>query len=292
MPLSRIELAPEHGDQTLTEVNFVAYGAAANAGGAVLAEGLDFAEGREVVTSNLVRAAKEAGEGGAVCVLAAPSEFTIGYAANMTAYIDRSLKLVSGEPMRYAQARGLLAFYIEQAAASSAGQAELRATARAGLEFRIASRYVLGSFLANANLRSVLKWIEVAATGFEPLDRERVESALSQMFECREPAQAVVVPTMVRDMVNGTVEAVVLSMLRDMRWEGLALLGYRFRAGRDDVPAPQVAGEADFRRRIDEYSRRLASTGLFEGELAWLKAYAATQLHLMRVELDGAGLEA
>jgi hypothetical protein len=102
----------------------------------------------------------------------------------------------------------------------------------------------------------------------------------------------VLVPTVMRDVLIGTIESLVMSKLRMMRWQGLAMLGYSFFEVRQPVQVTAVRDAVEQRRQIDELGRRLASSGLFSAELAWLKVYANHELDLMRMELDAAELEA
>ena len=175
--------------------------------------------------------------------------------------------------------------------------ARKRIEAAAGLgisdqpSFQIGEHNVLGSFKPTPVFQNIIASIEVSAKAFEAIDSVSLESSLIELFDCREAAQAVLVPIMARDMVVGTVESVMMSRMRMMRWQGLGLLGYRFREGTADVAVSWVKDIAEQRQRIEEYDRKLASSMIFNGELAWLKTYALSQLQLMRVELDGAELE-
>ena len=98
--------------------------------------------------------------------------------------------------------------------------------------------------------------------------------------------------TAVRDIIVGTVESTVISRLRMMRWQGLSLLGFRFLEGKQEISIAPVRDMIEQRRRMDEMGRLLASSSLFAAELSWLKVLVAHELELMRVELDGAELEA
>ncbi len=311
MTQTRLELLSAHGDQTLPEVRFVAHGSSRQAGAEILEHGLSFIEARATVSTSLIQAMGYAtdpikrgysqseisttDDPGLITVVAVPAEFHLGYATFTTAYIDRSLKLVTGAPLRYAGARKQLALFSSEDTEAARVRVEgevLNGFALADHpSFLVDPRFVVGSFHTGSNLASVLTNLEVSAKSFEPIDFVRLERSLQLQFAVREPAQAVLVPTLIRDMIVGTIESVIMSRLRMMRWQGLALLGYRFHEGRDEVTIGGVADLAGQNRRIDEYERQLASSKLFDGELAWLKTYGTRQLALMRVELEAAELE-
>jgi hypothetical protein len=281
-------------------------------GQAILKNGMKFIEGRATVSTNLAQAygyatdpikrgysTSEVSVGadpGLITAIAVPSEFHLGYATFTTAYIDRSVRLVLGAPLRYAGARKQLAFYLSVDTEASRLKIENEILCGKPLvshpSFILDAHNIIGSFKPSSGLQNVITALEVSSKAFETVDFDSLERSLQSLFDVREPAQEVLVPTMVRDLILGTVESVILSRLRTMRWQGLALLGYTFREGHDDVAVTRVQDVAEQHRRIDEYGRMLASSTLFNGELAWLKVYAGHQLGLMRVELDGAELEA
>jgi len=309
MAISRLELVSAHGDQSLSQVRFVLYGAGQQAINEAMRQGLSFVEGRAVVSTNLMHAYAQAtgpansyhpevtsGETGAIMVIAMPRDFHVGYATFTTAYVDRAMKMVLGAPLRFASGRKQLAFYMDEDV--EAVRKRIESEAMGGFPvanhptFRVEPRYVIGTFRPSPSLKAVITQLEVSAKAFEAIDFDAMESALSSLFAVREAAEAVLVPTMARDVVVGTVESVILTHIRLLRWQGLALLGYRFREGREDVVVAPPSDVAEQRRKIDECGRLIASSGIFNGELAWLKVYVANQLGLMKVELDGAELEA
>jgi predicted GTPase len=200
-----------------------------------------------------------------------------------------------GAPLRYASARKQLALYLDDDVEVARARVEAQILAGSPIHqhpsIRLDSEHLIGAFTSSTGLKSIVTHLEVSARAFDAIDFASIEASLRQMFQTREPAQAVLVPTMVRDVVVGTVESVILNRLRVMRWQGLALLGYRFREGREDVVVTRVTDTQEQRRRMEEYGRQMASSSIFGGELAWLKVYAGHQLELMRVELDGAELE-
>jgi len=312
MTLSRLELLSSHGDQTLAQVRFAVHGSSEAAGVEIVHRGLSFIEGRATLSTSLIQALGYAtdpvkrgystsevsvdDDPGLITVIAIPAEFHLGYATFTTAYVDRSLKMVMGAPLRYAGARKQLALYRSEDTEAARARVEMDVLNGSPLtdhpSFELDPRFVMGTMHPDNNLSTILTHLEVAAKGFEPVNFAAMERSLQGLFTVREPAQAVLVPTIIRDLIVGTIESVIMSRLRMMRWQGLALIGYSFREGKGDVEISKPQDATEQRRRMDEYGRQLASSSLFDGELAWLKTYGLRQLELMRVELDGAELEA
>ncbi len=312
MSQGRLELISGHGDQTLARVRFVAHGSSRQEGIEIQRHGLSFIEARATVSTSLIQALGYAidphkrgystsqvsisDDPGLITIIAIPANFHLGYATFTTAYIDRSLKLVTGAPLRYAGARKQLALYRSED--TEVARVRIEGEVLNGFplvdhpSFELDPRFVTGSFIPSSDLGMILANLEVSAKAFELVDFAELERLLQGLFSVREPAEAVLAPTLVRDMIVGTIESVIMSRLRMMRWQGLALLGYRFREGKDEVAMAGPAGMGEQRRRMDEYGRLLASSKLFDGELAWLKAYGTRQLELMRLELEAAELGA
>jgi hypothetical protein len=312
MPQSRLELVSSHGDQTLSQVRFVAHGSSLAEGIEIQRHGLSFIEARATVSTSLIQALGYAtdpvrrgysssdvpttDDPGMITIVAIPADFHLGYATFTNAYIDRALKQVQGAPLRYAGARKQLAFY--RAVDTEPARVKVEGEVLSGSplvdhpSFKVEPRYIVGGFDPDINLKNLLTNLEVSAKSFELVDFASLERSLQLLFVVREPAQAVLVPTLVRDMILGTIEAVIMSRLRMIRWQGLTLLGYRFYEGGEEVTMAGVADIAEQHRRMDECERQLASSKLFDGELAWLKTYGTRALAVMRVELEAAELEA
>jgi hypothetical protein len=300
MSLPNIELTAAHGDETIGAVRFVVHGATMARSAEIARDGLSVVEGQAIVSTNLLQAYAHAtqnpDEPGLINVIAVPNGMYLGYAAFSTAYISRSTKTVIGAPLRFAAARKQLAFYLDPN--TEAARARVEAKVLGGSPFTdhpsypIEMRNVLGSFAPTQPMLNTITALDVSAKAFEPYDSAALEGALIELFDCREAAQAVLVPTMVHDLVVTVVESVILSRLRIMRWQGLALLGYKFQEASKDVAVTRVENIAQQRRLMSEYRTILATSSIFNGELAWLKVYINHQLELMRVELDGAELAA
>jgi hypothetical protein len=311
MALSRLELVSSHGDQTLANIRFAVHGSSnAMDAQSIFAGGLRFIEGRPTVSTNIVHAqdwtvnldkqAQSLGTGsvpgseGSVIVCAVPSNFHLGYGVFTTAYVDRALKHVSGAPLRYAASRKQLAFYLE--ADIEAARVHIEAEIANGFpieqrpQFILEPKFVVGGFNGPA-FAQLVRQLDVTVRSFEPVDYSRSEEAFRDLFQPTIPANMVLAPTVMRDILIGTVESIVMSRLRMMRWQGLVLLGYSFSEGRQPIQIEPVKDMAEHRARMDDLGRRLASSALFSAELAWLKTYGTHELELMRVELEAAELE-
>jgi hypothetical protein len=291
MPMSRLELVSAHGDQTLANIRFVIYRPAAVADTPrVFTEGVTFVEGRPVVSTTIVRPQNAAGE---VIICAVPANFHLGYGVFTTAYIDRVLKKVTGAPMHYAAGRNQLALYMEPDAEAARVHIESEIANGFAMEqrphFILEPKFLIGRF-SGPGFEQITRNIEVSVESFEPVDYSSTEEALRELFQPSIPANMVLAPTAMRDVLIGTVESLVMTRLRLMRWRGLAMLGYSFSEGRQPVTVEPVRDATEQRRLIDEVGRRLASSALFSAELAWLKVYATHLLDLMRVELEAAEL--
>lgn len=307
-----IVLEADRGDETLGRVRFVAHGTTNGSdAGAIVTNGMQYIVGRPVFSTNLVHAndwtrnpAKQiqsAGNGpdgslGSVVILALHEQVHLGYGVHTTAVIHRSSKLVDGAPLKYAGARKQLALYHD--ADTVAARASLEQEIRRGYtlemrpRFRLDPSAAVGYFPGGDQLTAILAALDTTIRALEPVDFDRFGTALAQVFVTRTPATAVLVPVVCRDLLIGTTESIVMSRLRMMRWQGLAMLGYRFLSGGKEETVAAVKSAQEQRARIDDYNRKLASSALFTAELAWLKVFALRQLELMRVELEAAALEA
>jgi hypothetical protein len=291
MPISRLELRSAYGDQTLANIRFVIYHPATAAEAeSAYTSGMVFVEGRPVVSTNMVRPQGVSGE---AVICAVPSNFFLGYGVLTSAYIDRVMHKVSGSPQLYAAGRSQLAFYTQP----DTEAARLHIEAEIANGFALAQRpqfilepmFLVGQFSGPAFDR-ITRNLEVSVESFEPVDYAATEEALRELFQPSIPANMVLAPTVMRDVLTGTIESIVITKLRMMRWQGLAMLGYSFAEGHHPLSVQPVRDVAAQQEVIDEVGRRLASSALFSGELTWLKTYATHELNLMRVELESAEL--
>ena len=312
MPISRLELISSYGDQTLNRVRFVVHGSSnATESVSILDEGLRFVEGRPTLSTNIVHAhdwtvnpQKQAqshgmgevlGEPGDVMVCAVPPNLHLGYGIFTTAYVDRMLKRVSGAPLRYAAGRKQLSFY--KTADTEASRVHVESEVANGYlidqmpQLLLEPKYVIGRFAPSPVFDSVVTQLDVAVRSMQPLEYERLETSLHELFRPTIAANAAYAASAIHDIIIGTVESVVISRLRMMRWQGLALLGFTFFEGKQPVKIAPVKDLTEQQRRMDELGRTLASSALFTAELGWLKDYVAHELELMRLELEAAELE-
>lgn len=310
MPLSRLELVSSYGDQTISRVRFVVHGTSSPTETLSITDaGLPVAAGRPEVSTNLLHArdwttfhgsagvpgSVDASSRGTVIACAVPPSFYIGYGIFTTAYIDRSLKHVSGAPLRYAAARKQLALYVSHDTEAARQHVEAEIANGFPLEqhdqYMVDRKYLVGSFIGGPVYDSVVNELDAAVRSLQPVAFDRMESALAGDFRPSTAEDAVIIPTLIRDLLIGTIESMMLSRLRMMRWQGLSLLGYTFSEGNQVVQIPAVSSSAEQRKRMDGLGRQLASSALFSAELAWLKSYGEHELELMRVELEGAELD-
>jgi hypothetical protein len=303
MPLSRLELVSSYGDQSIGRARYVLYSAThATDAITVLESGLAFVEGKPIVSTNFVFAhdlvkqvqVTGVGEPGSVMVTAVPPNYHVGYGIFTSAYIDMQLKRVSGSPIRYAAGRKQLSLYAHENTEESRVHVEAEVANGYSLDQRphylLEPKYVIGVFYPNEAFDTLISELDVSARSLEAIRFERLEASFREVLRAPIPANAALVPSALHELVLGTIESALMSRLRMMRWQGLALLGYRFMEGERETKMPPVKDIAEQRREMDDVGRLLASSSLFNAELGWLKTYAARELDKMRVELDGAEL--
>jgi len=312
MAIPRLELISSHGDQALSRVRFVLHGSSsATEAVSISDEGLRFVEGRPMLSTNIIHAhdwtmspqkqvqslstGPVMGEPGDVVVCAVPADLHLGYGIFTTAYVDRALKRVSGAPLRYAGGRKQLAFY--KTADTEVARVRVEAEVANGYQIGqmpqqlLETKYVIGRINPSPVFDSVVTQLDVAVRSMQPLEYARLEASLEELLRPTLPTNSAYMQIVIHDIIIGTVESVVISQLRIMRWQGLALLGFSFYEGKQAVKITPVKDMAEQRRRMDDLGRKLASSNLFTGDLEWLKSYVAHQLELMRMELEGAELE-
>ncbi len=215
---SRLELASAHGDQTIGDVKFVLVGTTVEQAQVLSERGLDFVEGRQVASTDFVFAGQQSGQpadAGVVAVVAVPSDCYVGHAVFTTAYVVRATKLVMGAPIAYAAARQHLAIYMDRDTERVRQHVEAQVASGVALGLqptvRVDPRYLMGAFRPKLGLANLAQGLQVSAQAFEAIDYDRLEAGLAQLFVCREPAQAVLVPSMIHGLVVAMVEAAVMS---------------------------------------------------------------------------------
>jgi hypothetical protein len=259
-------------------------------------QGLKYVEGKPTLLTDLTGVSdewSEAEHGGKIFVLGVPSDLYLGYGVFTTAYIDRSLKHVVGRPLEYADARQHLAFYTEKDTGAARERVESEIAEGYELEqrptFMLDPHNVVGFFNPTPAFRSLVGRIQVALDAFQPVEFDLLEAALSELFRPSEPSAAVLTNTIVGELLVSTIEARVMRRLRMMRWHGLKLLGYEIFDGDKVIKiTPDAKTVAEHLEHIQAMEASLQNPALFTGQLAWLKQYVATELRILRVELDEA----
>jgi hypothetical protein len=311
MPLSRLEVLSARDDQTITRYKWIVHGTS-NATDAlsILDGGLTYVEGRPIFSTNLVSAYDWAanparhrqtlgigsvGEPGSVIICAVPERSYLGQGIFTSAYVDRAARQVTGAPLRYASARKELALYSLRD--TEAARVRVEAEVANGFPLAQQPRHliqredIMGSFASDPAVAALMKQLNVAVLGLQSIDFASFAGALMNVFR---PATRFGLDNAERvlgQLLEGTAESIMMSRLRMMRWQGLALLGYRFSEGQQLVEIGVRGGIRDHLARIDEFGRGLASSTLFSGELGWLKLYASRKLELMKIEAEGLGDE-
>src|SRR6266550_3466486 len=129
MASDRLEVVSATGDETIGRYKWVVHGASnATEALSILDGGLSFVEGRPTFSTNLVHAhdwtvnpekqrqslgtGTALGQPGRIIFLALPPNSHLGHGTFTSAFIDRSLKHVGGQTLRYASARKQLALYM------------------------------------------------------------------------------------------------------------------------------------------------------------------------------------
>jgi hypothetical protein len=308
MPLSRLELVAQHGDQTLSRVRFFLYPArSATDAYAIQDTGLQFTEGKPFASTNIIygheavlrgSASRDAdtmlGEEGGLFILSLPPNLHLGYGIFTSAYIDRKQKQVSGSPIKYAAARDQLSLYVSPEAEAERVHIEAEVANGYGLDQRpvymLESKYIVGKFLFSDGFDQLIRQLGVKIGGFEGLDYDVLERSFLDVMRASANSNPGVAEAALRDLVTGTVESMIIARLRMMRWHNLVLLGYKFYEGDRQIQIPGVTNMADQRRKMDDVGRLLASSMLFNAELEWLKLFVAKELEIMRIELEGSEL--
>ncbi len=298
MNLSRLKLVSGHGDQTLSAVRFVVPGAGsgdtAMGTADLLQSGLRFAEGRPAVSTNLWQSINGAARAEELFVVGVPSQFHLGYGVFTTAYVDRVLHRVVGAPMEYAEGRQQLALYMDREVEPARERIEAEVAEGYAMDqrptFVVEPVNVVGFFRVAPGFRSGLARLKVLADSLQPVDMGLMTDTLGEYFRPAEPAAEVLKSSVAGDLIVGTLESLVISRLRMMRWQGLGALGYTFYDGEVAIETPKSEGGLDgHREQVAQLQKAVESSTFFTGRLAWLHAYVLTAAQIMHVELDEGG---
>ena len=275
----QLELTSSRGDDTFASLQYVVCGLASSAQAqAALASGISAPEGAPSVTTNLVHAMQQAGgQTGCLVVLRRPAQPTLGYASDTGAIIDRQAKTISGYPLAYAAGRSDLGWYTDS-----------KLDASHHLSLVVPAGYIAATIEITPGLSSVLDRLEVAANALSSFDLSFVETALGETITLAPDFTQGSVEQVVHGLSIATAEALVLSRLRQMRWEGLALLGYTFTDGGQPATIKAPASIEAHKANIDHLEAQLKGQSLLTAELSWLKPHVVTAIAMMRSELADA----
>lgn len=279
----KLELISSRGDDTFAALPYVVFGVSSPAAAeAVLASGISTQEGTALVTTNLVHAMQQAGGAtGRIIVLRRPAQPTLGYAIDTTAIIDRQAKTISGHPSAYAAGRNDLGWYTDS-----------KLDAAHHLNLIVPADYIAATLEISPGLSSVLDRLEVAANALSEFDMSFVETAITEALTLA-PSFTQSSPIQVaHSLAIASAEALVMSRLREVRWEGLVLLGYSITDGGQPVKIMTPTTIEAQKQTIDFLEVQLNGESLLTAELSWLKPHVATAIAMMRTELNDALPEA
>jgi len=278
----QLELISSHGDDTFAALPYVICGVSSpEAAQSALASGISTQEGSALVTTNLVHALQQAGgESGRIIVLRRPAQPTLGYATDTTAIIDRQAKTVSGHPLAYAAGRNALGWFTDS---------KLEAH---HLSLIVPAGYIAATIEITSGLSSILDKLEVAANALNAFDLTVVDEVLSEAMTIAPGFTQGSVTQIAHSLTIASVEALVMSRLRELRWEGLTLLGYSFTEGDQPAEIKTPANLKTHQQNLDMLEAQLKGESLLIAELSWLKPHVATAIAMMRSELADALPEA
>jgi hypothetical protein len=279
----RLELVSSHGDDTFAALIYTVCGLASEGeAGAIIERGLAVAEGKTSVSGGLIQALTAAGATGRLVILRRPAQPYLGYATATSAIIDRTAHTVSGNPLAYAAGRNELAWYSESDTESVRRRLETNPTTHSLI---VPGGYVVGWLEITTGLVSALNKLEVAAATLGAIDLNFAELAVREALTFSSSFSQGSPEELARALIISTVETTVISALRHLRWQGLALLGYSFNEGGQTVTVQAAAGVDEYHRTLDRLEAQLKAKSLLVGDLGWLAPHAATAIATMRTEL-------
>jgi hypothetical protein len=288
----KLELISAHGDDTFGALGYVVCGLPTVAEAeALVARGLSAQEGRASVSSSLTRAIGSATSGGRIVVIRRAAQPYLGYAAFTSAVIDRGARTVSGNPLAYAAARDELGWYIHddvEAARKRVEQAVTATNSDQHPSLIVPGGYVAGSIEPTSSLASVLSKLQVGANALGPVELSFVEEAVSEALSFTPDFNQTSLTQLAHSLTIATAETLVLSRLRNLRWQGLALLGYSFTEGGVPVTIEVPASLDLYRQNLDQLISQLKGQSLLTAELSWLKPHVTTAVAIMHTELNNA----
>jgi hypothetical protein len=278
----QLQLISAHGDETFASLSYLICGLTAADAESALTNGISTTEGASSVSTDLVYAATQAKADGWILVLRRPAQPFLGYATATIATIDRAAHTVTGNPLGYAAGRDELAWYTQED-----GQAAMAADPNPRPSLIVSPDYAAATIAVTPGLSSVLTQLEVATNGLGAIDLAFVEAALVDALTFAPNFTQTSPEELAHRLVVATVEALVISRLRNLRWQGLALLGYSFSEAGQATTITVPASLDEHRKELDRLEQQLKAQAILVGELAWLQHHVTSVIATMRSELAG-----
>ena len=267
-----LELSPASIDETLAQLRYVVYPAAIEAVvGGILEHDLRVREGE--ATSSAALAAND----GYQVILRRPRQPYLGYATATTAVLNRPQKLVSGNPLEYARARRELGWY--------SGESLVAKADTESVELTVLSNFLVGWIEPTVTLAATLGRLDVAAKLLAPLQFAPIERAIAEAIIFAPGVTQVGATELAHALVISTLESSVLEQLRNLRWQGLSLLGYHFSERGQDITVTPAESINQQQRELNGLQERLNSDSLLVAELAWLAPHVQSAVTVMNNEL-------
>jgi hypothetical protein len=283
----QLQLISAYGDETFASIGYLICGLTASDAESGLTNGISTVEGAPSVSTNLIYAAAQAKTNGGILVLRRPSQPFLGYATATTVTIDRAAHTVTGNPLGYAAGRDELAWYTQED-----GQAAMAADPNPRPSLVVSPDYAAATITVTPGLSSVLTQLQVAASGLGAIDLAFVESAVIDALDFAPNFTQTSPEELAHRLVIATTEALVISHLRELRWQGLALLGYSFSENAQPITIVVPASLDEHRKELDRLEQQLKAQAILVGELAWLQQHVTSAIATMRSELANALPEA
>lgn len=209
-------------------------------------------------------------------ILRRPETLRLVVPATADIALDRSARTVTGDVAAYMRSRGHLALWPTEQTDRPGAAAKEPAV--------IEPANVVGSFRASPSLQVMLSQMAVQIASWQAIDYARMTQSLLEFFTPAATAQWGAPAEIMHELMEASVEAGVMAGLRQLRLEGLVIIGYTVPAP-INTPAALALGRTGQQRRLQAYELALKNQ-FFSGHLLWLQHYAATELRIMALELD------
>lgn len=267
-----LELTPASIDETLSQLRYIVYSADSEAAvGGIMEHGLRVREGEATVSAAL------AANSGYQVILRRPKQPYLGYATATAAVLDRPGKAVGGSPLAYARARRALGWYTSQSLTTTPGAESVDLT--------VASDFLVGWIEPTVTLAATLAKLDVAVQTLAPVPFVPIEHAIAEAIVFAPGVTQVSVTELAHALVISTLESSVFEQLRNLRWQGLSLLGYSFTDRGQDIKVAPAESINQQQLELNGLQERLNGDSLLVGELAWLKPHVQSLVTIMNNEL-------